>query len=648
MNKEEAKNYIRENAKDYLTPDRSGKGFVCPVCKSGTGKKGTGIATQNGINYTCWAGCYTNADIIDIIGVEKGLTNYNDQLQAAADAFGITIENEYSAKTEQKKEIKTQLDINTGTKVQEEDYTFFFLQAHQNINETSYHRGLSKETLERFKIGFIEDWKHPKMSNSIPSPRLIIPTSKNSYLARDTRENLTESQKTYNKIKVGKTRLFNSKALYEAKKPIFIVEGEIDALSIIDVGGEAIALGSIANKKLLLNEVKQCKLTQPLIIALDNDKTGEKAAKELKSMLEELNITCFEFNPAGEYKDANEALQRDRQALVERVKKVDNFDFDIQQEKTEQIEREEYLRGSDAYYLQGFIDGIADSVNTSSIPTGFKKLDEALDGGLYEGLYFIGAISSLGKTTFTMQVADQVAQSGEDVVIISLEMSRNELMSKSISRHTIQHVLENCGDARNAKTSRGITTGKRYENYSDTEIKLIEESVKSFGQYAQNRYVIEGIGNVSVEQIRKTVENHICYTGKKPVVIIDYLQIVAPCNERCTDKQNIDKTVTELKRISRDFKVPVIAISSLNRASYSTPIGMEAFKESGSIEYSSDVLIGLQLKGVGDKDKDFDLVEAKAKSPREIELVILKNRNGAAGKAIDFKYYPLFNFFKEV
>lgn len=123
------------------------------------------------------------------------------------------------------------------------------------------------------------------------------------------------------------------------------------------------------------------------------------------------------------------------------------------------------------------------------------------------------------------------------------------------------------------------------------------------------------------------------------------MQILAPYSERATDKQNTDKAVMEMKRISRDYKIPVIGISSFNRTNYSVGVTMEAFKESGAIEYSSDVLIGLQLKGAG--EKGFDATEEKKKNPREIELVILKNRNGRAGDKIPFNYYPLFNYFKE-
>ena len=72
---------------------------------------------------------------------------------------------------------------------------------------------------------------------------------------------------------------------------------------------------------------------------------------------------------------------------------------------------------------------------------------------------------------------------------------------------------------------------------------------------------------------------------------------------------------------------------------------MEAFKESGTIEYSSDVLIGLQFEGAG--ERNFDINEAKKKDPRDVELVILKNRNGPMGLKIPYTYYPLFNYFEE-
>ena len=206
-------------------------------------------------------------------------------------------------------------------------------------------------------------------------------------------------------------------------------------------------------------------------------------------------------------------------------------------------------------------------------------------------------------------------------------------------------MLFRSGDTKNAKTVRGVTAGKRYEKYSNTEKDLITNAVQAYSGYAKHIYITEGVGDLGVQQIRETVEKHTRYTGNTPLVIVDYLQILAPANERATDKQNTDKAVMELKRISRDFKTPVIGISSFNRDNYKNAVSMQAFKESGAIEYSSDILIGLQLKGAG--DKDFDPTEAKKKNPREIELVILKNRNGQTGAKVPFEFYPMFNYFVE-
>lgn len=645
MERQEAREQLKEQLKPYVESiTRKSKGanmYVCPLCGSGTGSHSTGAFSIKGTSWKCFS-CNEGGDIFDLIGKHEGITDYSEQLKRAGELFGVSIDSYRATAQEDFREYQNppKNEQYTHNNIHTTDYTQFFLQANRDIEKTSYHRGLSIETLNRFKIGYVESWRHPKAPNAPASPRLIIPTSKESYLARDTREQIPEEQKPYSKSKVGSIHLFNAKALQNATKPIFIVEGELDALSIIEVGGEAVALGTTTKVKSLLDVLKTKKPEQPLIIALDNDEAGEKAYKELSEGLRGLRIPFYRLNPAGEYKDANEALQGNREALRQAVEEAEHI-----QDEAEQAQREAYLSTSTAHYLQSFIDGIADSVNTPYIPTGFKGLDTVLDGGLYEGLYIVGAISSLGKTTLITQIADQIAQAGHDVLIFSLEMARAEIMAKSISRHTLQQVLSSGGDIRNAKTTRGITTGKRYENYSKTERELINGAIVAYSQYAEHIYISEGIGDIGAEQIRDTVKQHTLFTGNTPVVIIDYLQILAPYSERATDKQNTDKAVMELKRISRDFKTPVIGISSFNRANYSVAVTMEAFKESGAIEYSSDVLIGLQLKGAG--KKDFDANEAKKKSPREIELVILKNRNGSTGDKLGFRYYPLFNYFEE-
>ena len=622
---------INEREPAFLSRDGKGKGFVCPNCGSGSGPKGTGLHRDPGspTHWKCFA-CGGYYDTLDLYGLAFGFKDFPQKLSGAAAYFGLTTP------------VKSQKKLRQAVpQSPETDCTAFFKAAQARLNETDYpqRRGLSASTCARFGLGYDPQWKNPKAPDSVPaSPRLIIPTGKTSYLARDVRSQneLTDQAAKYTKVKVGKTRLFNAEALDTAAKPVYIVEGEIDAMSIVEAGGEAVALGSASNVHLLMERIREHRPAQPLILALDNDERGQKASAELEEALKAESVTYFVYNPCGEAKDANEALQMAPESFIRRVGDG---------ERLPEMERLSYLKTSAQGHLAAFIDGIAQSVDTPCLPTGFKTLDEALDGGLYEGLYIVGAISSLGKTTLVTQIGDQIAAGGHDVLIFSLEMARTELMAKSLSRHTLELALAAKMGTIYAKTARGITDGMRYARYGDREREIIRQAVVQYANYAGRIFIEEGVGDIDVTRIRERIARHIDLTGNTPVVIVDYLQIVAPYNERATDKQNMDKTVLELKRISRDFKLPMVAVSSLNRMSYGQKISMEAFKESGAIEYSSDVLIGLQLRGAG--EAGFDPTEAKKKNPREIEAVILKHRNGQVGGKIAFEYYPMFNFFKE-
>ena len=149
------------------------------------------------------------------------------------------------------------------------------------------------------------------------------------------------------------------------------------------------------------------------------------------------------------------------------------------------------------------------------------------------------------------------------------------------------------------------------------------------------------------------------FGNEAPVVVIDYLQILAPFDLKMTDKQNVDKNITELKRLSRDFDIPILGISSFNRENYNAPVSMASFKESGAIEYSSDVLIGLQYQGWDYEEGEAETLrikrlrrlkkdlwqKAKDLSSQDIQLKILKNRNGIKSELF-FDFFPAFNYFR--
>ena len=223
------------------------------------------------------------------------------------------------------------------------------------------------------------------------------------------------------------------------------------------------------------------------------------------------------------------------------------------------------------------------------------------------------------------------------------EMSEYELMARSISRETF--ISDKSKGRKLAKTVRGVLDGKRYFQYSLAEHAHLQAATDRYAAYGGHLWFREGDHETGVETMELEVRRHIEETGAKPVVIVDYLQIIAPADVHFTDKQNLDRNVCSLKKLSRKYELTVLAISSFNRENYNAEASMAAFKESGGIDYSADVLLGLQAQGAG--GKNFNIDAEKRKDPRELELKILKNRTAGLGKPVPFRYYPAFSWFEE-
>lgn len=309
------------------------------------------------------------------------------------------------------------------------------------------------------------------------------------------------------------------------------------------------------------------------------------------------------------------------------------------------LTNEDYEKNNAFSDLCNFANKLENGETKDPIKTGFNNLDYLLDGGLFTGLYTIGAISSAGKTTLCLQIADQIAKAGkDDVLIFSLEMAKEELMSKSLSRTTYQK------DKLNAVTTREILKFNKKDLGNDKIINL-NNALQIYGNYAKNIFFNIGIGDIGTEKIRKVINTHIHHRKRNPVVFIDYLQILAPPSDRLTDKQILDKNIVELKRIARDFDIPVIAISSFNRESYKNEVSLSSFKESGAIEYTADVLIGLQPLGMtNDETKNKKLADYNnglARDGKEypIELKVLKYRTGAKSTT-ELLYKPKYETFR--
>ena len=631
MNTDHARIYIRGQMENYLTSKgiNTKRHFTCLNPEHADPDYSMKLDRAR-MRVRCPV-CGADYDVLDLIGLDYGLSNYEDEFLKACELFHVQTE----SSTVEDAMNSLLRNIPFGQRDASHDAAAYIEEAHRHIGETNYpqKRGLSREIVERFKLGYDPDYNRDTGRETWHA--LIIPTGRTSYTAR----NIGPSRDRYRKQ--GTIQIFNKTALRTAQKPVFIVEGEIDALSIITVGGEAVALGNVENYGHLLKLLETEKPAQPLIVALDNDEDGEKAAEKLTQGLEKLKISFYKLNPYGEHKDANEALTADRENFAASVAGAEHIE-----DEAREAEIETYMQTCAANCFQAFLDGISHSPLKACIPTGFQKLDAILDGGLYEGLYIVGACAGAGKTTFVCQIADQIAASGNDVLIFSLEASRNELMAKSISRLTAEREIKDGQRVGLAKSVRDITTRARYNGYSGLERELINTAVAEYrDKRAERLYISEDTGNIGTGQICETVEKHMSFTGRKPVVIIDYIQILTPYSDSAAERQVMDRTVLELKRISRRCGLTVIGVSDFDREDGRAFATKEAFSESGTAEYSGDVLLGLRLRGAG--EPGFDSEAANRAFPRMMELTVLKNRGGASGGRITFEYYPAYNYFRE-
>lgn len=602
--------------------------------------------------------CDYHHDIFSLVGEIEGIKDFTEQYKRVCEVAGVSMETTF--KQEDHEVIKAE--------PKQINYKDHLVKWNKNCtagskgHEYLLTRGITEEVIQKFNVGYVEDEvisyiKDGEERKLHIKEAIVIPTSDYDFTIRAIGENIDKKDR-YRKI--GKATLLNSPA-FNSDEVIVLVEGAIDCMSIyaMNLGVvEAVALNGLTHTPLEV-ALKKNKPKKPIIIAMDNDEAGKAGAQKLSKLLDRLSIPYIidyeKMNGSlyGEHKDGNEALIKDMPTFMKRLMDIKGHAIELsmkleeEAKAKEEAEREEYKQLSASYTAYNFMKEVFDNKTPNFIPTKFPKLDRVLEGGLYEGLYFIGAISSLGKTTLVTQIADQIAGSGQDVLLFSLEMASSEIASKSISRITFNEVINKRAKREHAKTTRGITTASRYEYYCKEEKELIRHSLEVYTKQIGNHIIIqEGVGDIGVKQVAEKVATHKRITGNSPVVIIDYIQILSPNDVRASDKQNTDKAVLELKRLSRDYKIPIIGISSLNRTNYSTEINMSAFKESGAIEYSADVLIGLQLKGVG--KEGFNVDEAKQKAPREVELKILKNRNGSTGGTIEYQYYPMFNTFLEI
>ena len=626
--------YIHAHPEIYFTQEAKKGGYVCPVCGNGSGEDGTGVKLIKGqsFRYKCFK-CDTSGDVINFYAAEHHIDNREAILQVCA-LYGLEVPTKkFKRISHAHRRISSNAE-SVKNQAETEIIANDIIIAASHLRETDYFakRGISYETAERYNCGYIEQWIHPQKrgeKNIFPSPRVIIPTSTESYVARSTDDNKVP------KMKAGTTSIFNIDILKSSQQHVVVVEGEFDALSIIEAGNDAIALGSTSNVDKLIDWLREKNIRPhlPLVLSLDADEAGKKATDKLANALRNMRIQFYSVNLIIEgCKDQNESLVKFRDSFLQIIADIPN--------KVNQLQQQARFKLTDFAKIDKWEKNI--HIGRKAISTGWDSLDKALDGGLYEGLYVIPGTPGTGKTALALQMAFQIAQQQQDVLYISMEMGEEEIYERHISRISYQLFWHDEKNRHKAKTVHSMIQ----------EGKTVAQAREVFKKVAPYLRTECSVGTIDADDIRRIVEIYEYELNSLPVVFIDYLQILKAHDAHMTDKQAVDYNVLRLKQLSRDFKIPVVILSSMNRMSYSDVISMAALKESGAIEYTADVCLGLQhanmeqiKTGTSAGKAEKTIRQMKGKSERDMEIVILKNRNGKIGEELSFSYYAMFHNF---
>lgn len=315
--------YINRNcdilvvANHYLTPAEQNT-FVCPKCGSGShGNHNTGMSIDKSRNKIHCYNCGIDWSVLDVILHCENLSDrgkeFVDALKIACNLYGLPFDDSRAdfapLPPEKKPDKRTQKEITlTVADIAES-------QKHIDKLPVDDQRGLSLETFNHFCVGFIANWTHPQKRAddkfSVATPRLIIPTSDITYNAILLKSARTDANKKWKSLNAGPKYIFNLKAITKGK-PVIVVEGEIDAMSIWQAcKGDinVIALGGAAQSNLIRYFAK-ISADYQFIILFDNDGTGLRESQELADELIKKGYPAIcKFLSDGESKlDANDIL----------------------------------------------------------------------------------------------------------------------------------------------------------------------------------------------------------------------------------------------------------------------------------------------------------------------------------------------------
>ena len=251
------------------------------------------------------------------------------------------------------------------------------------------------------------------------------------------------------------------------------------------------------------------------------------------------------------------------------------------------------------------------------LTSGFNDLDNLLAGLQKSDLIIIAARPSVGKTSFALDIARQVAiKNKSSVGVFSLEMSKEQLVDRML-----------CAQA--GVSLWKMRTGKLSDREEDNDFTRIGAAM---GELSEAPIFIDDSANTSIMEIR-TKARRLQIEKGLDLVVIDYLQLMEGRGKYGDNRvQEVSEITRGLKGLARELNIPVIALSQLSRVvEQSRPAipKLSHLRESGSIEQDADIVMFIYRKAA---DRGYNREELSDTDRHLAEIHIAKHRNGPTGK----------------
>ena len=342
-------------------------------------------------------------------------------------------------------------------------------------------------------------------------------------------------------------------------------------------------------------------------------------------------------------KTAPEKEEREFSAVVLTGKNVEEKEFQVSV-------RNPFVLKNSASFMDKFEEYIVDTQENRKLSTGFKRLDAMLRYGLHKGRYFVDATPQYLKNGFMQQIADRAAESGVDVLYISTELTRYDLMVDTISRLSYEM---NKKDEEKAVSSMAIMTGEKGADIRSLKDELnwyrgrISEHLFVLDQEAVSEYVENmedaSAGDILAELIRSIVTEG----AHKPVVFIDNIENILSVE----DSEDMKPLMDGIRKLAKELGIPIIMSYGYAPAESENELDPDEIEYHKSLGNMCDVYLELKYADMITEDYEElteDDIQEMVENGEMLLINVQLHKNRRTMKAsCQIQATPKFNYYEE-